>query len=198
MTCDEARELAPEAALDVLDPAERARLVAHVATCPSCRDELIALSATADALLLAVGPVDPPPGFESRALTRIAPRRRRWVAPALAAAVALVLGLAGGWLVHGHPSPDRPEAAWLLGANGQTVGQVLLSDGRLVCVLDYAPAGETYDVAITTRGRDRDLGRFTTEGSGKAWTADLPVHGSDVQRIVIRDENGMVRATATV
>jgi len=197
MRCEDVRELAPETALDVLDAAVRADVLAHVATCASCRDELAALSAAADALLLAVPPVEPPAGFELRVVARMGRRRRRWAAPALAAAAALVVGLVGGWTLRPHRTGSL-EAAWLVGSTGQAVGQVLVSDDRMVCVLDYAPAGASYDVQITTGGHDRDLGTFTTAGPGQAWTAGLPVHGREVSRIVIRDDHGVVRATATV
>ena len=198
MNCTDARDLVPEAALDVLDAPVRADVLAHLASCPSCRAELGALSAAADALLLAVPPVEPPAGFESRVAARmVAPRRRRWVTPALAAAAALVIGLIGGWTLRPQHRPGL-EAAWLVGADSQPVGQLLVSDASIVCILDHAPAGASYEVGISVGGRESDLGRFTTDGPGKAWTAPLPVHGRDVTRVVIRDGDGAVRATATV
>ena len=101
MRCDEARDLAPEAALEVLDAELRAELLAHVAGCSACRRELADLSAGADALLLAVGPAEPAPGFEARVLDRVGVRpaagwrRRQVVVPALAAAVVALVLVAG-------------------------------------------------------------------------------------------------------
>ena len=210
MTCDEVRQLAPEAALDILDAEVRADVLAHVATCPPCRRELAELSAAADALLLVTTPAEAPAGFEGRVLERmrvdpghafVARRRRRWVAPAVAAAAALVLGLGGGYVVRGGDGTHgRPVAAALLAADGHMVGQVLVSDhpNRMVCVLDSAPAGSRYSVSVTARDSVADVGTFTTDGPGYAWTAQLPVDGAVVRRVEIRGPDGQVRATATI
>ena len=95
----------------------------------------------------------------------------------------------------------RPIAARLIGTDGRPVGEVLVSDhpNYLVCVLDDAPAGARYAVAVTSRGGAlTDVGTFTSEHLGWAWTADLPVDGSTVRRVIIRDGTGQVRATAAL
>lgn len=208
MTCDEARRLAPEAALELLDGALRAEVLDHVAGCGACRAELDAFAATADLLLTAVPPAEPPPGFESRVLDRLAeepvglPRRRSrtWLGPAVAAGIAVVVGLGAG-LVLGDDG-RRPDvvAARLLGRDGQAVGQVLVSDDpdRMVCVLDRSREGARYEVAVTVAGRESPVGSFAAEGPGRPWATDLPVDGSEVEQVVIRDADGRVRATATL
>jgi len=207
MNCDDVRLLAPDAALDVLDAEVRAEVLAHVATCARCRRELTELSAVADALLLAAPPAEPPPDFEGRVLERLGiaprvPQARRWVRPLLAAAAALVIGLAGGFVLRGEGdgAQGRPIAAHLVSADGHAVGEVLVSDhpNYLVCVLDEAPAGGRYSVAVAAGDGVTDVGTFTTEGPGWAWTAELPVDGSAVRRVVIRDQTGQVRATASL
>lgn len=206
MTCDEARRLAPEAALELLDGALRAEVLDHVDGCAPCRTELAALAATADLLLVAVPPVEPPPGFESRTLARLAraggapATRRRWLVPAVAAAVAALAGLGVGLAVGDDDRPGEVLVAPLVGAEGASVGQVLVTDepDRMVCVLDGAPEGVRYEVAVTAGGRDVDLGSVTSTGPGEPWAIDLPVDGADVRRVVIRDADGSVRATATV
>jgi hypothetical protein len=195
---------AAEAALDALDGARRAELLEHVEGCVACRAELRALVAVADTVLALAPAAEPPPGFESRVLDRIAAdrpaarRSRRWWLAPVAAAAAGVAVLAGVALGHDGHRADGVAAARLLGADGTAVGQVLVSDepDRMVCVLDGAPAGARYAVSITARGRVTDLGTFTAAGPGRPWGAELPVEGSAVRRIVIRDPDGRVRATA--
>ena len=209
MTCDDVRQLAPEAALDVLDAEVRADVLHHAATCPRCRRELADLAAVADALLLAAPPAEPSAGFEGRVFNRLGvdpPVRRRipsWMRPVLAAAAALVLGLCGGFVLRGAGGNDsygRPIAARLVGADGTAVGEVLVSahPNRMVCVLDKAPAGASYSVSVQAKNSVADVGTFTTDGPGWAWTADLPVDGTTVRRVVVRDSFGAVRATATL
>ena len=108
-SCDEVRELMGELALDVAVGEERARALSHVAGCARCRRDLDELSEVADQLLLLVPPQEPPPGFESRVIERVAPAREpdarrkesflsRWraalvLAPVAAALAAVVAGV---------------------------------------------------------------------------------------------------------
>jgi hypothetical protein len=77
MECDDVRRLAPELALGIADGAERAAALRHLAGCPECRRTLEELSELSDELLLLAPEHEPPAGFESRALARIHPPRRR-------------------------------------------------------------------------------------------------------------------------
>src|SRR5512133_319632 len=114
MSCEQTREVAAELALGIADGEQRAQALRHVAECAECRRLVEELSAVGDELLLLAPDVDPPAGFESRALARIAPaprprRRRRTIfgavaAAAAAAAVAVVVTL-------GATSDDRRLAA---------------------------------------------------------------------------------------
>jgi hypothetical protein len=101
LECATAQELAAELALGILTGEERGRLIDHVSRCPSCETLVEELSGVVDDLLVVAPEVEPPPGFESRVLTRIAagqrqtvPPRRR-VATRLLAAAAVVTVLAG-------------------------------------------------------------------------------------------------------
>jgi hypothetical protein len=64
-------ETLAEMALGVLDPEERTTVLSHLASCPACREELLALSAVADRLAAQAPPAEPPAGFEDRVLARI-------------------------------------------------------------------------------------------------------------------------------
>jgi Putative zinc-finger len=102
--CEQIRPLAAELALGVVNGEERARALEHLAGCPRCRQEVDRLASVADGLLLLAPNREVPIGFESRALERIRPERpRRWrqraLVPALAAATALLIGVAGALFV---------------------------------------------------------------------------------------------------
>ncbi|HYX44819.1 MAG TPA: zf-HC2 domain-containing protein, partial [Acidimicrobiales bacterium] len=111
--------LAPELALGTIDGAERAVLLSHLAGCANCRELADQLAGEADRLLLLAPPAEPPPGFETRVLSRMAsppasertarPARRSRRTLAGIAAVALVAALAGGALAL-LGNPDRSGA----------------------------------------------------------------------------------------
>jgi Putative zinc-finger len=100
LDCAQVEELAPDLALGLLDGAERASVLAHVDRCASCRAEVASLTEVGDHLLQLAPEVPPPPGFESRVLTQLAPeqrqrRRHRLARRTLLAVAATVLVLAG-------------------------------------------------------------------------------------------------------
>jgi hypothetical protein len=110
MSCEQTRALAAELALGITDGAERAQALRHLAECAECRRHVEELSAVADDLLLLAPDHEPPAGFESRVLERIAPaprprrRRRAFLVPAFAAAAA---ALAAAALVFTATGNDR-------------------------------------------------------------------------------------------
>jgi len=71
MSCDEFAEVAAELALGVLTGRERARALAHLDGCESCREQVRELSTAGDELLALLPPAEPPAGFESRVLERL-------------------------------------------------------------------------------------------------------------------------------
>jgi hypothetical protein len=125
--CEHVLPLLAELATGAATGYDRARALAHVARCPSCRAELAQLSKIADELLLLAPAHEPPAGFESQVMASIAEdappsrpaaTRRR---PAFrhrfprrlavsAAAVALAATLGGG-AVWQATSGDRTIAA---------------------------------------------------------------------------------------
>jgi Putative zinc-finger len=159
LPCGDVRSLAPELALGVLAGTERAATLQHLAGCDACRDVVADLARVADGLLLAAPTAEPPPGFESRVLERLAgeratapvpiiarprPRRRGLavLAGSVAAAALLVLGAVAGWAAS-RPSPAQARylaaldtvggdgllAAPMREADGVRVGEVFLFDG---------------------------------------------------------------------
>jgi hypothetical protein len=113
--------------LDAIDPAERALVDAHLATCRDCRDELAGLAGI-PALLARVNPEEidriaeeavpadtqAPPELIGRVLDLAAERRRRtrwrFVAAAAAAVVVLAGGVFGGLAATRSPGPATASA----------------------------------------------------------------------------------------
>ncbi len=72
MTCDETRELLSALLDEALDAGERARVEAHLMSCPDCRRELDGLRATTG-LLARVERARAPVGFVDRIMTQVRP-----------------------------------------------------------------------------------------------------------------------------
>jgi hypothetical protein len=117
VSCEDTREIAAELALGIADGAERARALHHLAGCADCRRAVEELSAVADELLILAPEREPPAGFESHVLARLAPapekprrarRLRRVLAPVAAAAAA---ALAAAAVVLHATNDDRRLAA---------------------------------------------------------------------------------------
>ncbi len=138
----------PELALGLLDGPPLAHALNHVDVCERCRAELDELIRTTDGLLAAGPRAEPPTGFESEVLARLASGRRRRVATRwLAAAAAAVLLVVGGSVAlgdrDGGSGGDSPPTARL--ASGRTsVGWAWLlpgTPGRVVVEMSYRGRG---------------------------------------------------------
>ena len=127
--------LADELALGQVGEPTRGRLLAHAAGCPHCHSLLESLGTVADRLLLAAPQVEPPEGFESRALARLdtvlpprvrRPARVRWIA---AAVVAILVAGAAVALIRRPDSSSSVTTAAIVTAEGAEVGAAqLLAD----------------------------------------------------------------------
>src|SRR6516165_824986 len=116
--CKEHQEELSELALGVLTGRERARVLAHVESCPRCAEELEQLSRTADAVVQVAPEAEPPLGFEVRLFERMGVadvhhrhrfRSPRWAAGALSAAAAvaaLAVGLSFSLSASAPPAPS--------------------------------------------------------------------------------------------
>lgn len=154
--------------LGALDPAERARVDAHLADCPDCREELASLAGlpallhrvpVAEARMLATEggqqPLAPPPDELLRSLlARVSGRRRarRWrtlAAAAAAAVFALGAGAAGASALSSGGSPQPlPTAA---PTAGETVSGTAPSSGIHLTV-KYQPASWGTSMAVQVTG----------------------------------------------
>lgn len=185
--CAELREVAPELALGAVSGDERAQAVAHLTTCPACRQLVNDLTRVADDLLLVAPEVEPPPGFESRVLARLGdemkPRRRAWRSlAAVAAAAALVVfgGVVGATLVDDGERAQPVRTALAISASGRSTCRVVLTGEdptSLVVSLD-GPPGTSFGYVVEAqpaKGKPVPVGEFRlNDGHGiLATTVDL-------------------------
>jgi hypothetical protein len=218
--CHGVRELLPELAMGVAAGDERAAALAHVDTCDDCRGQLEETTAVVDGLFLLAPEHEPPPGFESRVLTTIAggaPARHRrrtfWLA-AVAAVALVAIGAAG--VTRWAGADDRRladqyrqtlevadgsylRAAELVDGSGSTTGHVFAYQGKpswLFMTVQGAPSG-TFDVTMVTGdGRRHDLGECWVSGGKGSWGTSIDVPVWTVDRVEMRDSNGVVMAAS--
>jgi anti-sigma factor RsiW len=222
--CDDFRDELPEFALGLLDGDERAALINHLSSCPSCRDEAAQLGLASDALLAAVAGDGPSVGFEDRVLARLpaaapgpddpapadelAARRRRprlWLAVAAALLVLLLIaGIAaavGRSTSGGANDASRVRTAMMLTTQGRVVGKVTVT-AHPTAVLVAAPGwndggDHTYRLVVRLAdGHTVDDGRIVLDdGYGGYGLAGVQL--SDVRRVDMVDAAGHIACTAT-
>ena len=151
---DQARLALGALVLGALEPAERAEVEAHVATCPACTAELAEFAVLPGLLgrlapdqAAAVGPrpADPPEELLERILlgARTRPARRRRIAAWTAAAVAAAAGVI--WLVGAEPLGTEREPAPVVVAGWDRTSDVR---GRVTLL----PTPNGTQVAVTLTG----------------------------------------------
>ncbi len=203
--CMEVRLLLPELALSTLGGEERARALQHLSQCVDCRAEAHSLAEVADELLLIAPRVEPPVGFESRVVERVAatssPPARRIP---IAAAALLVAAFVGAAVVYVAGARDREVAdnyrRTLAVADGQyfsarslrddegaTTGHVFGYQGSpswIFCVIRGADG--VYDVRLATRDRRVWIaGQMRVRGGEGSWGQALDVDLHDLARITL-------------
>ena len=87
MGCAEFAGAAAELALGVLTGRERARALAHLDWCDTCRENVRQLTVTSEELVGLLPAIEPPAGFETRVMERLglatpAPAPARHLSPA--------------------------------------------------------------------------------------------------------------------
>ena len=220
--CGIVRDELAELALGIAVGEQRAHALEHVAQCADCRRELEQLSSLADDLVALVPLRDPPAGFESRVLGRIAPRRTRLrptrrrvqlafaaALPAVAAVTALVvtgvyssdLRLASQYratLRNAHGSYF--QSARLDASKGRAAGVVFAYQGSpswLFYTLNRRYQHGLYVEQIRTRsGTTLTLPPFKLDNG--SWGVATPVAVRDIAHVkLVRRADGAV-LTATL
>lgn len=188
--CDEVRDLLPELAAGVAAGDDRARALAHLAGCASCRRELEELTAVLDGLTMLAPEAEPSPGFENAVLAAMTPgqrpdqlsvqrrRRRRAVVLAAAAAVLAVAVAAGVQWERTFGRPDVVAAD--VTAATSTAGRVYAYPGDpswLFLDLESAPVSGQYLVRVVTNDDETvDVGwcRVRAGQGSWGWAVDVP------------------------
>jgi hypothetical protein len=225
MGCAQVRELAPELALGIAEGDERAAALRHLSGCAGCRRLVSELSSVGDELLLLAPAAEPPPGFESRVLGRLAapprprgirlPRWRRLAAVAAAAVLAAALGggsvflatagdrrLADGYQAVLRQGEGSFFAAAPLQGPGGRAGTVFGYQGQpswaMVTLRPTIAAERRFRVQVLTRdGRYLAAGEAVLGGGQAAWGGQLPVDLSAVRELRLLGADGRVAFTAT-
>lgn len=218
LTCGQLEELAAELALGTVSGAERAAALDHLAGCGPCRNLVDELARVADNVLLLAPVAEPPPGFESRVLSRlgVAPapafrvvtpiRRRVLVGVAAAVLVAGLSGVGAAWLAGDDRSPVSVAAGEVRTALAvDTAGHwtcraVVYGENPtwLVVSLDRTDdLSAVFSVEAVHSGRSEPvpMGTFAIDrGHGSfAKAVELPADG--VETIRVLDAGGRVRYT---
>ena len=216
-TCAEVRDAAAEFALDILEPAERSALAAHLLRCPACREEVDAMDSVSTRLIELVPGTEPPLGFDRRVLARVRQietrphrgfvrRRPRLFAAvaAAAAAVALVFGSLG-WFAgrNDDHSTNKIILTAAFSQGGRHVGSVDVYDTPGGSPwLTMTVQGATGSARVTCEligknGTRTEIGSFDlVDGSG-TWGAPDPAPLDSVGGVqLLGTPNHQVIATA--
>ena len=222
-------------ALSDVDEQQRDELTGHLALCDPCRADYAAISDSVDHVLAAAPSVAPPAGFsrsvleaigiqdhdntavDDRARKRVVvdlpatahrrgQRGPRLLVAAIAAAVALLLGVAGGVaLTTARQDPAAQVAAdgpALVTRDGARVGTVLDTwyDGQpvLAVTLTAGRVGVRYDCQLVLAdGSRQPAGSWVLrQPSGTTWLLDRP--DAKVTGIELVTDSGSTWATATL
>lgn len=192
-------------ALGAAEEPLRSRLLAHAASCPTCRAALDELGAVADGLLLAAPEVEPPPGFESRVLARIAPPaehapRHRWLA--VAAAAVLLIGSIAAIVALRSDDGDAPISAAIVGKDATEVGAVQLVAAPqphvLVVIERPQPVPGTRHCELQQAdGTWVEVGTWTVSDlRNGVWAAGIDAALLDAVAMRVTADDGTVLATA--
>lgn len=193
-SCREIRQALGVYVLGAIDPAERAQVDAHLATCPGCREELASLAGL-PAMLRKVPVVEaerlaspdaepdlsvvPSDDMLKSLVARTTNVRRihRWRG-ALAAAAAVIVALGGGAAIATAMQPSQPNVVqhWKLANGGGATGIHLTVEYRPVVSgtlikanVTGAPPGVTCDFQVVDgHGNVTQLGSWIY-WKGSAW-----------------------------
>ena len=219
-SCEQVRALLPELALSIADAGERAEALEHVDGCPGCREALADLSEVVDDLLLLAPEAEPPIGFESRVMNRIAtddarlgtvvpltsrrPGRRRRIA-LVAAAAAVVIGTTTAVVVNRHHSTPSVSAsdrfATLHNAAGGDVGRVIIHDGAepwVFMAVRNADGQEYRCELVLGDGTKVSIGSLKLTNGRGSWGGPTTVDLHRVRWVHVVDADGSVFANATI
>ena len=205
LTCDQVHDAAAGFALDILDPARRAEVLAHLEYCTECRDEVAGMQLSA-AQLLDISGQDPwgPEAWADDHDIEVRPARRRLrVMLSMAAVVVLLVGTTlGPEIAQSARSTAIPTEQSPLMSNNEAVGSVLIYAGHSplveVAVNNLANAREITCELVTTTGTIVKLGSFKLYKGRGAWLGTPHESPQQIASILLLDQAGRQRAEAVL
>lgn len=221
---EELHDLVAPYALDALEPGERELFERHLEECASCRAQLAEFQSTASALAYAET-AEPPAALRERILEAARAEnganvlqfpKRRWLFPAtaVAAAAAAVVAIGVGlWAASLSRDLDRErnaragyaQAIELLEADAQVVrlsnaegGLLVTRDGDaalVVCGLEAAPSGRTYEAWVIQGETPRPAGLFRGGSGCPPVLLDRKVPPGSQVAVTLEQQGGATRPT---
>lgn len=213
MKCAELEDLAAELALGTVSGTERGLAVEHLAGCGRCRELVEQLARAADGVLSLAPVVEPPPGFESRVLSRMVvesgrvrrPPRHRRVLTAIAA-VAVVAGLSAAgaaWLAQDGPQGEIRTALVRDEQGRWSCRAVVYGEDPtwLVVSLDRADGSNAAFSVEAVHGRSSmpvPVGTLALQNGHGSLAKALELPAEDVRSVRVLDPGGRVRYEVTL
>jgi anti-sigma factor RsiW len=222
---EELHDLAAAYALDALDDEERAQFERHLEECEQCTAQLAELQETAAALAFAESE-EPPPALRERILEAARENgkvlqfpQRRWLFPATlatAAAAAVAAIAVGIWATSLSRDLDRERSAkesyaraLLLVGGGAEVTRLADAEGGLlvapdgeaalvVCGLQPAPEGRTYEAWVIEGGTPRPAGLFRGGGGCPPVLLERNVPPGSTVAVTLERSGGVPRPTGRI
>jgi predicted anti-sigma-YlaC factor YlaD len=210
LSCSAVRDLAAEAALDVLPGDERALVFEHLEHCSACRSLVESYVRAADALLVSLPEADVPQELATRlrsAVPAAPPRRRSYTKLVLGAAAVILVALSAVLIglratTNHHYAPQAELGSLVSPSNGH-VGSVKVDTGTdpwISMSVDGASLADgTYRCeALLTSNATVALGKLTVAGGSGSWNGPLEVNSDDITVVRVIAGNGDVVAIASL
>jgi hypothetical protein len=210
-------DVAAELALGALTGRERARAIAHLEKCRTCRAHVQRSTLTGTRLLLLLPEHQPPAGFANRTIRRLpyAGRHRETGRshdrfPVVAATIIAVTCAMAGFAVRARPMPPGHSAspaslalhsASLTTARHQVIGTVFLQGGGqpwLYMAVDTGAGNSTVICQLQERdGQTITVGSFRLASGHGYWGSPEPDQATGITSARLTAPDGTIVATAT-
>jgi hypothetical protein len=207
-------DVAAELALGALTGRERARAIAHLEKCRSCRAHVQRITLTGTQLLVLLPEHQPPAGFAGRVIRLLPyagryrePRRAHDRFPAVAATIIAAACAMAGFALRPAPMPDRETASSMAlrsapftTARHQAIGTVFLQGGSqpwLFMAVDTGAGDRTVVCELQERdGHLITIGSFQLANGHGYWGSPEPDQAANITSARLATADGTIVATA--